>query len=185
MARKKTRAEKAHEGKTAGQPTKYKAEYCEMLEAHMSEGGSFYSFGAVVKVDEKTLFNWTETYEEFFQSKSNGELLSLKWHEDLAKGLMTGTLRRVKKEFYKKDSKGDIVLGPDGRPVVESREYTPTRGDSRVYGINMRAQFRKFGYANKIELTGRGGGPIRTKDVSDLTDEELEKELEDLDKQGV
>jgi len=32
-------------------------------------------------------------------------------------------------------------------------------------------------YPNKVELTGRGGGPIETKQTRDLTDEELADEL--------
>ena len=169
--RKKTRAEKAHEGKREGRPSKYKAEYCEMLENHMEQGGSFFSFGALVRVGEHTLYDWLEVHEEFSQSKNIGELLSLKFHEDLGKAVMTGTLRQVVEDGTK----------PDG---TKYKRYRPTRGDGRYLGIVMRSQFRKFGYANQLEVTGRGGGPIRTKDLADMTDEELAKEEEELKKQG-
>lgn len=33
-------------------------------------------------------------------------------------------------------------------------------------------------YAQKVEITGKGGGPIETKQTRDLTDEELAEELE-------
>ena len=168
---KKTRAEKAREDKTAGQPTKYKPEYCQMLEDHMSEGGSFYSFGAVVNVGEQTLYNWLEAHVEFLESKSRGQLKSLKFHEDLGKAVMTGTLRQVIEDGTKSDG-------------TKYKRYRPTRGDGRYLGVVMRSQFRKFGYANHIEVTGRGGGPIRTKDLADMTEEELAKEEAELKKLG-
>jgi len=49
----------------------------------------------------------------------------------------------------------------------------------------MRACFRKHGYAEKLELTGRNGGPILTRDINDMTDEEMEKldkELANMEK---
>ena len=138
----------------------------------MAQGGSFFSFGGVVRVDETTLYRWVENHEEFSQSKSLGELLALKFYEDLGKAQMTGSLRRVKREITK----------PDG---TKEKEYSPTKGDGHVLGIVMRARFRKFGYSNNLEVTGKGGGPIRTQDVSNMTYEELQRELDLLEKQGV
>lgn len=155
-----------------GRPSRYSQRFCKMLEDHMEQGGAFETFGAVIRVCYKTLHNWTDTHEEFLQSKQLGEVLSFKFYEDLAKAQMTGTLRRVKSETTLLDG-------------TKKREFSPTRGDSRTWGITMRSRFRKFGYANSLEVTGKGGGPIRTKDVSDMTDEEMDKALEDLEKMGV
>lgn len=155
-----------------GRPTKYQAKYCEMLEDHMGGGNSFFSFGAIADCDESTLHRWVDAHEEFRVSKSKGFLRGLKFHEDLAKALMTGNLRRLKSETTK----------PDGTKI---KEYAPTRGDGHTWGITMRAQYRRFGYTNHLEVTGKGGGPIRTKDVSDLTEEEIEAELDQLEKQGI
>jgi len=170
MAKKKKTKRKGDgaESDVFGRPSKYSKRFCEMLEAHMAEGGSFYSFGAVIDVDQSTLHRWVENHEEFCESKSRGELKSLKFHEDLAKAQMTGSLRRIKSE----------TKSPDG---TIKKEYAFVKGDGHVWGVTMRAQFRKFGYTNSMEITGKGGGPVRVKNVSDMTDEELDKENAELD----
>ncbi len=162
---------RGNQGDGGGQPTKYREEYCDMLVKHMAEGGSFESFAAIVDAGVSTLWVWTEAHPMFLDAKLRGEPKAYKWHEDLAKAMATGSLRSVKSETKLED--GTI-----------KKEYTPTRGDSKVWGITMRARFRKFGYANHLEVTGAGGGPIRTKE-EEMTDEELDKELDKLEKQGV
>lgn len=186
MAKGKSKSKKNGEnGRGPGRPTRYKPEYCEMLIDHMKQGKPFETFGNKVGVTYQTLYNWAQNHDEFFEAKCMGEAWALEFYDDLAKATMTGTLRRVGRETFAVDEKGQHILGPDGKPVVTSREYKPTRGDSRTWGITMRARFRKFGYANHLELTGKGGGPLRVKDISEMTDEELDKELEDLEKLGL
>lgn len=57
----------------AGRPTKFKDEYCEMLEEHMAQGLSFEAFSGVVGTCLQTLYYWADTYEEFLESKKRGE----------------------------------------------------------------------------------------------------------------
>ncbi len=57
---------------TAGQPTKYKHEYVEEVEAHMARGLSFESFGGKIKVDKVTLYKWCDKYPEFKAAKERG-----------------------------------------------------------------------------------------------------------------
>lgn len=45
-----------------GCPVKYRPEYCQMLIEHMSRGGSYSSFGSVIKVSSQTLYNWEEAF---------------------------------------------------------------------------------------------------------------------------
>jgi len=56
-----------------------------MLIEHMKKGHSFKTFGGIIGVCEKTLFNWSEEFPEFLQSKGMGETAShLHWE---AKGM--------------------------------------------------------------------------------------------------
>jgi len=162
-----------------GQPTKYRSKFPEMLEKHMAEGGSFCSFGGVVRATEPTLYNWADAHPQFQEAKDLGELLSLKFYEDIAKASMTGSLRRIAQEEYARDENGRVIF-QDGKPMISKRIYATTRGDASSWGITMRSRFRKFGYANRVELTGKNGGPIKTKTLSDLSDDELDKRLEKL-----
>jgi hypothetical protein len=70
----------------------YKKEYCKMLIAHMEEGYSFASFGAVAKVDSDTVNNWANTYPEFMAAKKVGLAALLKNHENIAKRAMNGEI---------------------------------------------------------------------------------------------
>lgn len=76
------------EGKE-GRPTDYKPEYCQMLIEHMEEGYSYESFGGVIGVAEKTLYNWEKHHPEFLHSKEIGVQKSLIWWERVGrKGMM-------------------------------------------------------------------------------------------------
>lgn len=54
-----------------------------MLIEHMGKGYSFESFGAVVKCNRDTLYNWTVLFSIFSDAKSQGELESLYFWEQL------------------------------------------------------------------------------------------------------
>lgn len=72
-----------------GRPTKYKQKYCQMLIDHMAEGYSFESFGGVIEVSEKTLYNWEVEFPEFLHSKNIGVQKSMIWWERVGrKGMM-------------------------------------------------------------------------------------------------
>jgi hypothetical protein len=63
----------------AGRPTNYKPEYCQMLIDHMKEGGSIEEFCLEIDVCKQTIYNWTEQYPEFLDSKKRGESFSEGW----------------------------------------------------------------------------------------------------------
>ena len=67
----------------AGQPTKYKPEYCQALIEHMSQGYSFESFAAVPRVDRDTVYEWVNKHPEFSDAKKLGTSLGLKFWENL------------------------------------------------------------------------------------------------------
>lgn len=58
----------------AGQPTKYKPNYCDMLIEHMSQGFSFSSFAAIVNCCDATLDNWANANPEFLAAKKIGRI---------------------------------------------------------------------------------------------------------------
>jgi hypothetical protein len=68
-----------------GQPSKYKPEYCDMLIDHMSEGYSFESFGAVIRIGKKTMYNWIKDHEEWKEAKDVAEAMALKYFETAIK----------------------------------------------------------------------------------------------------
>ena len=72
-----------------GRPTDYKPEYCEMLIEHMSEGYSFESFGGVIEVSERVLYDWEKAHKEFLHSKEIGVQKSMVWWEKVGRrGMM-------------------------------------------------------------------------------------------------
>lgn len=68
---------------SAGRPTKWKDEFCEMLVKHMSDGFSFASFGGVIDVSEETLHVWKKEKPEFSESYKTGRLKSMAFWEKL------------------------------------------------------------------------------------------------------
>lgn len=65
-----------------GRPTKYKPDYAEALIAHMKEGRSFETFGALVGAGSSTLYLWCENQPEFMEAKNIGTILSMHWWEE-------------------------------------------------------------------------------------------------------
>jgi transposase len=52
-----------------GRPSKYEPQYCQALIKHMTEGLSFESFAAVIKVNQDTLHEWVKVHLEFSEAK--------------------------------------------------------------------------------------------------------------------
>lgn len=100
----------------AGHPTDYKIEYCEMLINHMAQGYSFESFGADAHCAKDTLYEWVKVHPEFSYAKSEGTLLSLKWHESVGQKGMMG----LPIEVQMKDKHGNIktITGKNFNPVI-------------------------------------------------------------------
>lgn len=86
----------------AGRPSKYKPEFCEMLVAHMGQGYSFESFGAIVDAHRDTLYEWEKQHPEFSDAKKKSKERCLFWWEKLgrhgAMGLKSMKIRRDGKE---------------------------------------------------------------------------------------
>jgi len=76
--------------KRAGQPTKYKPEYCEMLVEHMLDGLSFDSFAGVIGVNSDTLHEWKRVHPEFSVAKTHGHAKAMLWWEKLGRAAAAG-----------------------------------------------------------------------------------------------
>jgi hypothetical protein len=72
---------------THGRPkTQYHHNFCQLLEDHMAQGFSFESFGAVVRVGRRTLYEWRDQYPEFADAYEIGTELALSWWENVIRG---------------------------------------------------------------------------------------------------
>ena len=104
---------------TAGRPTKYKEEYCQMLEDHMIGGLSFESFGGKIDVTEETLHQWKHEHPEFSESYKRGRLKSMCHWEEMGhdmvlagQGNATCWIFNMKNRFGWKDkTETDITSG--------------------------------------------------------------------------
>lgn len=73
-----------------GRPTKYKSEYCEMLQEHMAKGLSYEVFGAKIGVSRQTLYDWEKEYPEFLDTKKYAfDLCQLFWEEKCIEHIVT------------------------------------------------------------------------------------------------
>ena len=77
----------------AGQPTKYKPEYCQKLKDHMARGFSFLSFAAEVGVHTDTLYEWQRQNIEFSEAIKEGDVLSRRALEAIMVGNATGKIK--------------------------------------------------------------------------------------------
>lgn len=75
----------------AGQPTKYKPEYCQLVIDHMSRGLSFESFAGVVGTCKQTIYSWMAKYPEFLDARNQADAkCRLFWEKCGIKGLFLG-----------------------------------------------------------------------------------------------
>lgn len=110
----------------AGQPTKYKPEYCDKLIEHMSKGLSYQSFPALLDTCLKTVYNWEKEHPEFLQAKVIGRQKQQLFYEDLGAKASTGKVKNFNATAFVWMSKNmlgwrdrqDIELsGKDGGPI--------------------------------------------------------------------
>lgn len=119
---------------------KYKKEYCDTLLEHMGFGRSFESFGKVVDVCHRTLYNWVEEKPEFQEAKLRGELRALYEWETIGLQGMRGEIKgfnpvswiflgkcRFRKYGYKDHVEDDAIRKePDKAEAVKALEELKT-----------------------------------------------------------
>jgi hypothetical protein len=135
-----------------GQPSKYKPDYGAMLITHMADGLSFESFGGVIGVCAKTLYNWGESHPEFLQAKKSGETLSLLYWEKVGRdGLYN-----------------EVIKTDDGTTVTRSINAT-------IWIFNMKNRFK---WRDKTEDEIREESEASS--LKDLSTDELRARLAKL-----
>ena len=125
----------------AGQPTKYRKEFCDWLIEHMSQGYSLESFvGALfkrgVRISRQSFYNWANKEHDSYQPDWAETLeiakdCSLFWWETVGKDGLHGM----------------SDLNSDGKTIIRPL-------NTGVWALNMR---NRFGYKDKIEVTTQGG----------------------------
>ena len=91
--------------------SKYKPEYCQLLEDHMSKGYSFASFSSLIKCNRDTIYEWKKRHPEFKDSYDVGWAGALKFYEELLiKGVKgkkhvnkDGTETRIEKTLLREE----------------------------------------------------------------------------------
>ena len=78
-----------------GRPTKYKEEYCQLLEDHMSEGFTFESFAGLVSVNFDTIHEWAKVHPSFSDAKKRGRAKQLMSNEQLLKDIAKGKVKNA------------------------------------------------------------------------------------------
>jgi hypothetical protein len=127
-----------------GRPTEYRPEFCELVLECGKEGKSFTQMAVKTGHDKASLMRWKEEFPEFRIALTRALEQSQCWWEE------------------------------EARAHLKNRDF-----NAALWHKNVASRFRED-YAERREITGANGGPIqqavtlRTLDVSDLDDEQLE-----------
>lgn len=123
-------------GYVTGRPSDYRAEYCDLLIKHMSEGLSFESFGAIANCCKDTLYGWAAQFPEFLDAKRTGLEKSRIFWEKMGIHGTTGNLKTVSKEITKPN--GDI-----------EKRYKTAYFNAQSWNMNMK---NRFGWKDRVEV---------------------------------
>jgi hypothetical protein len=74
---------------TAGAPTKYRKEFCELVIGYGEDGKSRAWIAATLGVVRQTLANWEASHPEFLDAMERAHNLAQKWWEDAGQEGMT------------------------------------------------------------------------------------------------
>lgn len=144
----------------AGQPTKYRPEYCEAVIKHMAEGNSFWSFAANVDVCFDTLSEWTKVHPEFSEAKRRGVAKLLAFDEKVARAGSTGQLKRHAKTI--KTTKHNHETGES---VTTEEQIYDAANFSQSYQIFlMKNRYPKL-YRDKITLETETSDPKKVQNT--------------------
>ncbi len=166
--------------KPMGRPPDYRPEYCSALERHMRGGNSFESFGAEAGCGKATLYRWAENYPDFRESAQKGRQLCAKFYEELGKMMATGQLRRISKEEPILDDEYRPIIDPATGQVMKRYEYAATQGNAAAWIFLTK---NMLGWRDKRDVAFEGvpgGSPIQVRNVTEMTDAELDQELKAL-----
>lgn len=133
---------------------KYKPEYCEMLIEHMSQGYSFASFGAIIRVGRNTLYMWSRDIEEFAEAKEIAEMMALKYFETALKS-------------------SSISEKIDDRHLRES--FNPDKINPETIKWFMKTRFHKDYSEKNVTVIEGGDKPVEISKKMDLSNLSLDE----------
>jgi hypothetical protein len=122
----------------AGQPTKYRPEFCDLIKQVGEQGGWMCEMAEVCDVHRNTFDNWCAVYPEFLDALTRAKQLSQAWFEKqgrenmlVGRGMMfNATMWKAqmcaRHPFEYTDRKAVTHSGPSGGPVqMISTTMTP------------------------------------------------------------
>lgn len=142
----------------AGQPTKYKKEYCQQLIDFMADGMPYEAFAGLIRVDRDTLYQWEKDHKEFSDAKKVGrsaQYLSLMrlWQKGVRGEMM------VKTESIEAKFTGD---GKDGTMKGGTKRINQVNGFNAaalIFGLKNMAGWKdrhEIGEDDQIETMDFG-----------------------------
>lgn len=99
----------------------YKPEFCDMLIEHMSQGNSFASFCAVIKVSRVSGYRWVQVHDDFFEAKRIADEAYQKWWEDVGRSGMVGKIKGFNAAAWIFSMKNRFNWS-DKQEIIESNE---------------------------------------------------------------
>lgn len=166
----------------AGQPTTYNDTYPAALTAHMGQGFSFKSFGAVTKppVSERTLYQWVTDHLEFSQAKEVGEVVMENYYIGRAQMMANGQVKVVIRTTPVLDGNGNPVMDPDpkhaGRALMAT-DYAVAKVNPVVQCFLMR-NLLKWSEKNEVTHKGDKDNPINIRQTRVMDSTERLQEIE-------
>lgn len=168
----------------AGRPTEYKEEYPLQVEKLCKLGATDKEIADFFEVVESTVNLWKLEHPEFSESIKRGKIIA---DAEVAQSLHKRAIGYQYKEvtFEKIGPKEETIeVGESGMESIEKDLYKKKvvvkemPGDVAAQNIwlkNRRGKVAKDAqrWADKHELTGEGGGPILTDNLTNLTFEQL------------
>ena len=158
----KAQTDKAQGGGVAeknqgGRPTAYKPEYAEQARKYCLLGADDAKLAMLFDVTETTINNWKQSHHEFFESIKRGKEIA---DAEVADRLYQRAMGYEHPEVDIRVVGGEIVQ----TPIRKVYAPDPT---SAIFWLKNR---QRAAWREKIdhEVTGKDGGPIETKEVSEL-----------------
>lgn len=149
---------------TTGRPTKYKAEYCQMLIDHMESGLSFESFAAEVDVCEDTIYTWAKEFPEFSEAKKKAFSKNRSFWEKLSVKYIVN-----QSEFHEDK-------------INKTKSSSSTSLNSSVFIFNMKNRFPKE-WRDRQEVESNTTHNVNVNDLTAVVDV-LEKHKDLIAKVG-
>lgn len=124
MERRSMNSNKPARKEPFGRPTKFKEEYCELLEQKMAEGFTHRAFCAELSITEDTFYRWLNKHAHFSEAHKKGKNKQHHWWEQLGRAAAAGKIENANTGIFVWMSKNVLgyrdkheITGADGGPI--------------------------------------------------------------------